>query len=77
MSPHVLLNLYKGSYMSAHVLLNLEIKMQGLPPSGLSIFIHGIISFPDATSYDKFTNSVDTRKILQTVTYQSQHCLLR
>ena len=40
--------------------------MQGLSPSGFSILIHGIISFPD---------SVDTSEMLQTVASRSQHCL--
>ena len=46
--------------MSSHVLLNLlnelgkKDKMRGLPTtSGLQILLHGVISLPDATSYDK------------------------
>ena len=45
--------------MLAHVLLNLlnelgkSDKMLGLPTSGLTILLHGVISLPDAASCDK------------------------
>ena len=46
--------------MNVRVYLSYDIKITfEISQCGLSILVHGVISLPDATSYDKHNNLID------------------